>query len=72
MNDEQKQLFRMILTEALEGITEKELAGLIDTFIELYEHKFGKITLEIEEDTEVEPELLHTNEATEYLKKFKL
>ncbi len=58
----------MILNEALTEISEQELAGLIDTFIELYEHKFGELTLEdIEPD---EPELLHTREATEYLKRF--
>ena len=68
MDEQQRQLFKMILTEALNGITEKELAALIDTFVELYENKFGTLTLEdVEPD---EPELLHTKEATEYLKKF--
>lgn len=59
----------MILTEVLAEISEQELAGLIDTFIELYEHKFGKLSLEDTESFD-EPELLHTKEATEYLKKF--
>jgi hypothetical protein len=71
MNEEQKQLFRMILTEALTDITEKEFADLIDTFIALYESKFGKIEL-VEDDSDEEPELLHTREANEYLKKFQL
>jgi hypothetical protein len=61
----------MILTEALAGITEKELAGLIDTFIELYEHKFGKLIIE-DPEPNTEKELMHTNEAIEYLKKFRL
>lgn len=62
----------MILTEALNDISEKEFADLIDTFIELYEHKFGKIELEDPEPHESEPEILHTREASEYLKRFKL
>lgn len=58
----------MILSEALANISEKELANLIDTFVELYENKFGKITLE---DTEPEEQdLMHTKDATDYLKKF--
>lgn len=70
MDKNQHDLFKMILAEALAGITEEELAGLIDTFVELYENKFGSLTLEdVEPD---EPELYHTREATEYLKKFKL
>jgi hypothetical protein len=64
----------MILTEALAGISEQELAGLIDTFIELYEHKFGKLTIpkEMEDPEPFETEMMHTREATEYLKKFRL
>jgi len=68
--DQQKELFKLILEEVLVGITEKEFANLIDTFVELYENKFGTLTLE---DTEPEEEeLMHTKEATEYLKKFQL
>lgn len=71
MDKNQHELFKMILSEALAGITEKELAGLIDTFIELYESRFGKIVFE-DIEPEEEPELLHTREANEYLKKFQL
>jgi hypothetical protein len=70
VDDQQRQLFKMILTEALAGITEQELAGLIDTFVELYENKFGMLTMA---DTEPdEPDLMHTRDADEYLKKFRL
>jgi len=66
----QQELFKIILDEVLAGISEKELASLIDTFVEIYENKFGTLTLE---DTEPEEQdLLHTKEATEYLKKFQL
>jgi len=66
----QQELFKIILDEVLVGISEKELASLIDTFVEIYENKFGTLSLE---DTEPEePELMHTKEATEYLKKFTL
>jgi len=70
VDNNQKQLFKMILEEVLVGITEKEFADLIDTFVELYENKFG--ALEIEDPEPNEPEILHTREASEYLKKFKL
>jgi len=66
----QQELFKIILEEVLVGISEKEFANLIDTFVELYENKFGTLSLE---DTEPEEQdLLHTKEATEYLKKFQL
>ena len=68
MDKNQQEMFRIILEEVLRGITEKEFAEMIDTFVELYEQKFGILSLEdIEPD---EPELLHTREATEYLKRF--
>lgn len=70
MDKNQQQLFKMILEEVLISITEKELADLIDTFVSIYEEKFGVI--EIEDTEPVEHELLHTKEATEYLKKFQL
>ena len=61
-------MFKIILEEVLKGISEKEFAEMIDTFVEIYEQKFGILSLEdIEPD---EPELLHTKEATEYLKRF--
>ena len=70
MDKNQQELFKIILEEVLVGISEKEFANLIDTFVELYENKFGTLTLE---DTEPEEEeLMHTKEATEYLKKFQL
>lgn len=59
----------MILDEVLAGISEKEMAEMIDTFVCIYEEKFGAISELIDEGTE-EPELLHTKEATEYLKRF--
>jgi len=66
----QHELFKIILDEVLAGISEKELASLIDTFVEIYENKFGTLTME---DTEPEEQdLMHTKEATEYLKKFQL
>jgi hypothetical protein len=58
----------MLLEEVLIGISEKELAGLIDTFVEIYENKFGMPELVDKEPDE--PELLHTKEASEYLKRF--
>lgn len=66
----QQELFKIILEEVLVGISEKEFASLIDTFVELYENKFG--TLSLEDIEPEEPELMHTKEATEYLKKFSL
>ena len=70
MDKNQHELFKIILDEVLVGISEKELASLIDTFVEIYENKFGTLTLE---DTEPEEQdLMHTKEATEYLKKFQL
>ena len=74
MDKNQQELFKIILEEVLAGISEKELGDLIDTFVGIYEAKFGAIASLVDEFT-VEPEeqeLLHTNEATEYLKKFKL
>lgn len=68
----QQQLFKMILEEVLAGITEKEFADLIDTFVDLYETKFGSISLEDKEPSTDEPELMHTKEASEYLRKFQL
>ena len=70
MDKNQQELFKTILEEVLAGISEKEFAEMIDTFVELYEHKFG--TLSIEDIEPEEPEMFHTREATEYLKKFKL
>jgi hypothetical protein len=61
-------MFKIILEEVLNGISEQEFAGMIDTFIELYEAKFGVLTIEDVEPEE--PDLLHTREASEYLKKF--
>lgn len=69
MDKNQQELFKMILDEVLAGVSEKELGDLIDTFVGIYEEKFGAISELIDEGT-VEPELLHTNEATEYLKRF--
>ena len=69
MDKNQHELFKIILEEVLVGISAEELGGLIDTFISIYETKFGVIS----ELVDVEPEeqdLLHTNEATEYLKRF--
>jgi len=68
----QQELFKIILDEVLIGISEKELASLIDTFVEIYENKFGIKIEELEDDEPSEPELMHTKEATEYLKKFQL
>ena len=70
MDDNAKQLFKIILDEVLAGISEKELGEMIDTFVGIYEEKFGTITELVDKDDE--PELLHTKEATEYLKKFSL
>lgn len=68
MDKNQQEMFKIILEEVLKGISEKEFAEMIDTFVEIYEQKFGILSLEdIEPD---EPELLHTKEATEYLKRF--
>ena len=62
----------MILEEVLVGISEKELGNLIDTFVGIYEEKFGIRIDELEDTEPVEHELFHTKEATEYLKKFQL
>lgn len=70
MDKNQHELFKIILEEVLVGISEKEFASLIDTFVELYEQKFG--TLSLDEIEPEEPDMMHTREATEYLKKFKL
>ena len=70
MDKNQHELFKIILDEVLAGISEKELASLIDTFVEIYENKFGTLTLE--DDEPDEPDLMHTKEASEYLKKFTL
>lgn len=71
MNDPQKELFKAILEEVLNGISEEEFAGLIDTFIELYEQKFGELTIEVEDTPEVD-DVLHINDASTYLQKFRL
>ena len=68
MDKNQQEMFRLILEEVLTDISEKEFAEMIDTFVEIYERKFGTISLE-DSETE-ETELLHTKEATEYLKRF--
>ena len=68
MDKNQHEMFKIILEEVLNGISEQEFAGMIDTFIELYEAKFGVLTIEDVEPEE--PDLLHTREASEYLKKF--
>lgn len=60
----------MILEEVLVGITAEELASLIATFMNIYEEKFGVIPGTEEEAPE--KELMHTNEASDYLKKFRL
>lgn len=68
MDKNQQEMFRMILEEVLNDISEKEFAEMIDTFVEIYEQKFGTISLEDVEPEEIE--LFHTKEATEYLKRF--
>lgn len=68
MDKNQQEMFRMILEEVLNDISEKEFAEMIDTFVEIYEQKFGTISLEDVESEEIE--LFHTKEATEYLKRF--
>ena len=60
----------MILEEVLVGISEKELGSLIDTFVGIYEEKFGINIAELEDSEPTEPELFHTKEASEYLKRF--
>lgn len=72
MDKNQQELFKMILEEVLINISEKELGDLIDTFVGIYQEKFGIMLAELEDIEPVEPELLHTKEATEYLKKFSL
>jgi hypothetical protein len=71
MENNQKELFKLILTEVLEGISEKEFAELIDTFVELYEAKFGAISIS-DDDSDYEPDPANNNEASEYLKRFGL
>lgn len=67
-----QELFKIILEEILDGCSEKELGSMIDTFVEIYAERFG-IRIEELEDTEPEEtELMHTKEATEYLRKFTL
>lgn len=67
-----QELFKIILEEVLTDISEKEFASLIDTFVELYENKFGIKIEELEDNEPTEADLMHTKEATEYLKKFTL
>ena len=62
----------MILDEVLAGISEKELGDLIDTFVGIYEEKFGINIQELEDPEPTEYDMMHTKEATEYLKKFQL
>lgn len=71
MDKNQQELFKMILEEVLINISEKELGDLIDTFVGIYEEKFG-VLAELVDEEPVDPELFHTKEATEYLKKFQL
>lgn len=71
MNDQQKEFFKIVLQEVLNGISKEEFGDLIDTFIELYEVKFGKISIELEDEPESE-DVLHVNDASDYLKKFRL
>jgi len=71
MNDDQKQLFKTILNEVLTDIKQEEFADLIDTFIEIYEYKFGALEIEFEDSPEVD-DVLHVNDASELLKKFRL
>lgn len=60
----------MILEEVLVGISEKEFANLIDTFVELYENKFGILPFDV--DTPETEDVMHVNDAADYLKKFRL
>lgn len=71
MNDDQKQLFKAILNEVLTDIKQEEFADLIDTFIEIYEQKFGELAIEMEDEPTVD-DVIHVNEASELLKKFRL
>ena len=72
MDKNQQELFKMILEEVLVNISEKEMASLIDTFVAIYEEKFGINVQELEDPEPTEYDLMHTREATEYLKKFQL
>ena len=71
MNDQQKEFFKIVLQEVLNGISKEEFGDLIDTFIELYEVKFGKISIELGDEPESE-DVIHINDASDYLKKFRL
>lgn len=70
MDDNQRAMFKMILEEVMEQVTEKELADIIDTFIDIYENKFGALEFEVEDSPEIE-DVLHVNDASEYLQKFR-
>lgn len=70
MDKNQHELFKMILEEVLVGISEKELGSLIDTFVGIYEEKFG--IMPFEEDTPETEDVLHVNDAVNYLQKFRL
>lgn len=70
MDKNQQELFKIILEEVLVGITEKELGNLIDTFVGIYEEKFGIMPFEM--DTPETEDVLHVNDASDYLKKFRL
>lgn len=70
MDKNQQELFKMILEEVLVSITEKEFAEMIDTFVEIYEHKFGILPFDV--DTPETEDVLHVNDASEYLQKFRL
>ena len=72
MDKNQQELFKMILEEVLVNISEKEMASLIDTFVAIYEEKFGINVQELEDPEPTEYDMMHTREATEYLKKFQL
>lgn len=71
MNDDQKQLFKSILNEVLTDISQEEFADMIDTFIEIYEAKFGELTIELE-DEPTDDDVIHINDASELLKKYRL
>jgi hypothetical protein len=70
VDDNQRAMFKMILEEVLSNVTEKELAEIIDSFIDIYENKFG--VMSIEEDIPEQEDVLHINDASAYLKKFRI
>jgi thymidylate synthase len=70
MDDNQRAMFKMILEEVMQQVTEKELADIIDTFIDIYENKFGALQIEVEDTPEMD-DVLHVNDASEYLQKFR-